>query len=59
MNFLLARLLEPSSLYGLLNCATAFGILNVTESQSSALSFAITCLFGLGAASIVTPDKRG
>lgn len=56
---LLARLREPSTWYGMINVAAAFGVLNLTDVQSSAVSLALSSMLGVGAAAIITPDKQG
>jgi hypothetical protein len=56
--FVLARLREPSTWFGIINLLTAFGVLQLTHEQSSAIMLAVSSLLGVGTAAVLTPDKN-
>jgi hypothetical protein len=58
MQVALARLREPSTWYGIMNLLTAFGVLQLSDTQSSAVSMAVSGLVAFGTAAILTPDKQ-
>lgn len=57
-DYLIKRLKEPSTYFGIMQLAVAYGIWEVTPEQYDAIKSFVFLIFFSGAGGVIVPDKQ-